>query len=86
GALDLPTVPTTANAPNLQGGTHVSELVTLEPDERVLCLTTLAEDSLGLAVQIGEAPVGVEGEDAFANAVEQIQRLGGVEQPGEPLY
>ena len=28
-ALDLPTVPTTANAPNLQGGTHVSELVTL---------------------------------------------------------
>ena len=28
-ALDLPTVPATAHAPNLQGGTHVSELVTL---------------------------------------------------------
>jgi DNA gyrase subunit A len=49
-ALDLPTVPTTANAPNLQGGTHVSELITLEADERVLCLTTLADSSLGLAL------------------------------------
>ena len=49
-ALDLPTVPTTANAPNLQGGTHVCELITLETDERVLCLTTLAPDSLGLAL------------------------------------
>ena len=49
-ALDLPTVPSTASAPHLQGGTHVSELVTLEGAERVLCLTTLAETSLGLAL------------------------------------
>ncbi len=49
-ALDLPTVPGTANAPNLQGGTPVAELVSLESDERVLGLTTLAEDSLGLAL------------------------------------
>jgi DNA gyrase subunit A len=56
-ALDLPTVPTTANAPNLQGGTHVSELITLEPDERVLCLTTLAEDSLGLALGTADGVV-----------------------------
>jgi DNA gyrase subunit A len=49
-ALDLPTVPTTASAPNLQGGTHVSELVTLEPDEQPLALTSLAPDSLGLAL------------------------------------
>ncbi|HEU5484739.1 MAG TPA: DNA topoisomerase IV subunit A, partial [Microlunatus sp.] len=49
-ALDLPTVPTTANAPNLQGGTHISELITLEGDERVLCLTTTSETSLGLAL------------------------------------
>jgi DNA gyrase subunit A len=48
--LDLPTVPATANAPNLQGGTHVSELITLEPDERVLCLSTLGNGSLGLAL------------------------------------
>ena len=56
-ALDLPSVPTTANAPNLQGGTHVSELVTLEPDERVLCLTTLASDSLGLALGTADGVV-----------------------------
>ncbi|MEJ6906709.1 hypothetical protein, partial [Bradyrhizobium japonicum] len=49
-AQDLPTVPSTASAPNLQGGTHVSELVTLDANERVLCLTTLAEASLGLAL------------------------------------
>ncbi len=49
-ALDLPTVPSTAQAPNLQGGTHVSELVTLAPGERVLGLTTLAESSFGLAL------------------------------------
>ncbi|MGI8458493.1 MAG: DNA gyrase/topoisomerase IV subunit A [Propionibacteriaceae bacterium] len=40
-AIDLPTVPATANAPNLQGGTHVSELVTLDQGERVVGLTTL---------------------------------------------
>jgi DNA gyrase subunit A len=55
--LDLPTVPSTANAPNLQGGTHVSELVTLESDERVLCLTTLAPDSLGLALGTADGVV-----------------------------
>ncbi len=48
--LDLPTVPATAHAPNLQGGTHVSELITLDTDERVLCLTSLAQNSLGLAL------------------------------------
>jgi len=49
-ALDLPTVPATATAPNLQGGTHVSELVTLEAGERALGLTTLRADSPGLAL------------------------------------
>ena len=56
-ALDLPTVPATANMPNLQGGTHVSELITLGPDERVLCLTTLATDSLGLALGTAQGVV-----------------------------
>jgi len=55
--LDLPTVPTTANAPNLQGGTHLSELVTLERGERALCLTTLAPDSLGLALGTAQGVV-----------------------------
>jgi DNA gyrase subunit A len=49
-ALDLPTVPSTASAPNLQGGASIVELVTLERDELVLCLTTLGADSAGLAL------------------------------------
>jgi DNA gyrase subunit A len=56
-ALDLPTVPSTAHAPNLQGGTHVSELVTLGADEKVLCLTTLTADSLGLALGTAQGVV-----------------------------
>jgi len=48
--LDLPTLPSTANAPHLQGGAPVSEFLVLEPGERVLCLTTLDPDSPGLAL------------------------------------
>ena len=55
--LDLPTVPATAHAPNLQGGTHVSELITLAADEKVLCLTTLTDDSLGLALGTAQGVV-----------------------------
>ncbi|HEX8510088.1 MAG TPA: DNA topoisomerase IV subunit A [Propionibacteriaceae bacterium] len=66
--LDLPTVPSTANAPNLQGGASVIELVTLEPQETVLGLSTLAPDSLGLALgtargvvkRVNAEPVGKE--------------------------
>ena len=49
-ALDLPTVPTTANAPNLQGGAPVVELVTLAAGERMLGLTACDTDSPGLAL------------------------------------
>jgi DNA gyrase subunit A len=48
--LDLPTLPTTAQHPNLQGGAPVGELLLLEPDERVLALTDLDPDSPGLAL------------------------------------
>jgi DNA gyrase subunit A len=48
--LDLPTLPSTANAPHLQGGAPVSEFLVLEPGERVLTLTTLDADSPGLAL------------------------------------
>ncbi|MGH3506891.1 MAG: DNA gyrase/topoisomerase IV subunit A [Nocardioidaceae bacterium] len=48
--LDLPSLPSTANAPNLQGGAPVSEFLALEADERVVTLTSLADDSLGLAL------------------------------------
>jgi DNA gyrase subunit A len=49
-SLDLPAVPTTASAPNLQGGAPIAEFVELEPGERPLALTTLDPESVGLAV------------------------------------
>jgi DNA gyrase subunit A len=49
GVLDLPTLPTTANHPNLQGGAPVGEFLTLD-GERVLCLTGFGSDSPGLAL------------------------------------
>ncbi|WP_256105071.1 DNA topoisomerase (ATP-hydrolyzing) subunit A [Streptomyces sp. ODS05-4] len=48
--IDLPQLPDTASAPNLSGGAQVSEFLTLDKDERVLCLTTLEESSPGLAL------------------------------------
>ncbi|MEO5652368.1 MAG: DNA topoisomerase IV subunit A [Marmoricola sp.] len=49
GVLDLPTLPSTANHPNLQGGAPVGEFLTLD-GERVLGLTSFAPDSPGLAL------------------------------------
>ncbi|MFD8419666.1 DNA topoisomerase (ATP-hydrolyzing) subunit A [Streptomyces sp. NPDC059466] len=49
--IDLPQLPETASAPNLSGGAPISEfLSSLEPDETVVCLTTLDESSPGLAL------------------------------------
>ena len=50
GVLDLPTLPATANHPNLQGGAPAGVFLSLEPEERILALTSLAEDSPGLAL------------------------------------
>lgn len=48
--LDLPSVPATAQAPNLTGGSPVADVVDLDPDEKVLFLTTLDPESAGLAL------------------------------------
>ncbi|MCF6522771.1 DNA topoisomerase (ATP-hydrolyzing) subunit A [Streptomyces sp. JJ36] len=48
--VDLPQLPETAAAPSLAGGAAVSEFLTLEPDESLVCLTTLDESSPGLAL------------------------------------
>ncbi|MFF8615652.1 DNA topoisomerase (ATP-hydrolyzing) subunit A [Streptomyces sp. NPDC015350] len=48
--IDLPQLPDTHAAPNLSGGAMVSEFLTLENDETVICLTTLDEASPGLAI------------------------------------
>lgn len=49
-AIELPTVPVTASAPHLQGGSPVAELWSLDRGEKVLTLTTLSTDSRGLAL------------------------------------
>ncbi|MEV3874916.1 DNA topoisomerase IV subunit A [Streptomyces sp. NPDC049906] len=48
--IDLPQLPDTAAAPVLSGGAALAEFLTLEGDERVVCLTTLDESSPGLAL------------------------------------
>ncbi|MEV6551597.1 DNA topoisomerase IV subunit A [Streptomyces sp. NPDC051597] len=48
--IDLPQLPDTAAAPNLSGGAPVSEFLSLEADETLVCLTTLDESSPGLAI------------------------------------
>ena len=50
GVLDLPTIPASANDPNLQGGLPLSALVNLDPGEQPLALTTLRTDGPGLAL------------------------------------
>jgi DNA gyrase subunit A len=79
--LDLPTVPATASAPNLQGGTHVSELVTLGPDERVLCLTSLSPDSLGLALGTAGGVVKRVNPEVLARDSWEVIRL----EPGDKV-
>ena len=78
-ALDLPTVPTTANALNLQGGTHVSELLTLEAGERVLCLTTLATTSAGLALGTARGIVKRVNPEVLGKDAWEVTRL----EPGD---
>ncbi|MFD3333980.1 DNA topoisomerase (ATP-hydrolyzing) subunit A [Streptomyces sp. NPDC058700] len=48
--IDLPQLPDTASVPNLAGGAPLSEFLSLEADETVVCLTTLDESSPGLAI------------------------------------
>ncbi|WP_044977499.1 DNA gyrase/topoisomerase IV subunit A, partial [Streptomyces clavuligerus] len=48
--IDLPQLPQTATAPTLSGGAPLSEFLSLEADETVICLTTLDESSQGLAL------------------------------------
>lgn len=48
--VDLPQLPESATTPNLAGGAQISEFLTLEGDEDLVCLTTLDESSPGLAI------------------------------------
>jgi DNA gyrase subunit A len=48
--LELPALPPTAGPPTLAGGAPVSEFVDLDKNEKVLALSTLHADSLGVAL------------------------------------
>ncbi|NNN33602.1 DNA topoisomerase IV subunit A [Streptomyces sp. S3(2020)] len=48
--IDLPQLPETASAPNLAGGAPLTEFVSLEDGETLVCLITLDESSPGLAL------------------------------------
>ncbi|WP_052851363.1 DNA gyrase/topoisomerase IV subunit A [Streptomyces avicenniae] len=48
--VDLPQLPQTPAMPNLAGGAQLSEFLSLRQGETVVCLTTLAESSPGLAI------------------------------------
>jgi len=65
--LDLPTLPSTANHPNLQGGAPVGEFLLLDPDERALALTTFDPDSPGLALGTAQGVVKRANPEYLAN-------------------
>ena len=56
-AVDLPTVPLTANAPSLKGGSRAKELFTFEKGERAIGLTSLGAGASGLAVGTAQGVV-----------------------------
>ncbi len=49
-AIEVPSVPVTASAPNLQGGSPLAELLQLQPGERPLALGTLGGNTFGWAL------------------------------------
>lgn len=55
--LDLPALPPTDGAPSLSGGVPLSEVVALEPRERVVGLTSLAPDAPTLALATAQGVV-----------------------------
>jgi DNA gyrase subunit A len=56
-ALDLPILPPTNGTPSLSGGAPLAAFVDLPKDEQPLILTSLSEDSLGLAVGTAQGVV-----------------------------
>ncbi|CAM5779835.1 DNA gyrase/topoisomerase IV subunit A [Cellulomonas persica] len=55
--LDLPALPPAHGAPSLGGGVPLSEVVTLEPGERVVALASLAADAPTLALATAQGVV-----------------------------
>jgi len=65
--LDLPALPATAADPHLQGGAPLSEFVVLDPGERALTLTRLADEGAGLALGTAQGVVKRVNPEVLAN-------------------
>ena len=79
--LDLPSLPSTANAPHLQGGAPVSEFLSLEAGERVLTLSSFATDSPGLVLGTRAGVVKRVGIEYLANKdAWEVVRLGDADE------
>ena len=55
--LDMPALPPTSTSPSLSGGAPVAEFLALDKGERLLALSSLREDSPGLAVGTAQGVV-----------------------------
>jgi DNA gyrase subunit A len=55
--VDMPTLPPTSSAPSLSGGAPVSEFLALAKGERLLALSSLADDSIGIALGTAQGVV-----------------------------
>ena len=80
-ALELPTLPSTASAPDLQGGSRLSELLGLEPGEEFRALVPLRPDSPGLAIGTRRGVVKVVRPEILAKTDWEIIRL----EPGDEV-
>lgn len=80
-ALDLPTLPSTASAPDLQGGSRLSELLALEPGEEFRALVPLRADSPGLAIGTRRGVVKVVRPEILGKTEWEIIRL----EPGDEV-
>ncbi|NLT30162.1 MAG: DNA topoisomerase 4 subunit A [Propionibacterium sp.] len=78
--LDLPTIPVTAQAPNLRGGTLLTELVSLDRGEEALCLVSLAEDAGGLALGTAAGVVKRVNHEVLSRDVWEVIRLDDIDQ------
>nr|WP_297741234.1 DNA topoisomerase (ATP-hydrolyzing) [uncultured Tessaracoccus sp.] len=74
-AIELPTVPVSMQAPNLQGGSPVEELWQLDKGERILGVVSLADDSLGIALGTRDGVVKRVRPDYLARDSWEVIRL-----------
>ncbi len=74
-AIEVPSVPVTASAPNLQGGSPATELLPLEPGERILGLGTLNGSTFGWALGTKRGVVKRVNPEVLAKDAWEIIRL-----------